>query len=135
MKKLILLPIVALILTACTAIQGNKNQTTTAVVSLSGTQWSLADKVQGNIPTMQFLDNKVSGNAGCNSYFANVTLNEQAKTMEVGVVGSTRKSCPEMEAERNFLHLLPQANAYKLNGSVLELYKNDLLLLKFNQVK
>ena len=38
-----------------------------------------------------------------------------------------------MSVEQNFLKMLSEANRYVINGSVLELYKDNLLLLKFNK--
>lgn len=128
MKKLILTTIIAAALVSCTSVSGPKKQ-----VSISGTSWILADQVKGNAPTLMIEDGKINGNAGCNNYFGQVNMDATVGNFSAGNVGATKKMCENMSVEDNYLKLLGQVNKYKVNGKTLELYKDNLLLLKFNK--
>ena len=85
------------------------------------------------MPTLNVENNRISGTGGCNNYFADVVLNAKNGSFVAGNVGSTRMACTNMTSEQNFFDLLAQVNRYDLNNGVLELYKDNLLLLRFNQ--
>jgi hypothetical protein len=40
-------------------------------------------------------------------------------------------ACQNMEVEDNYFRMLNEATKYVVNGNTLELYKGNLLLLKF----
>ena len=101
--------------------------------SIAATNWVLSDNVKGITPTLIIEDGKISGNAGCNNYFGALTSDTSTGSFVAGNVGSTRKMCDNMSVETNFLQMLSQANKYVVNGNVLELYKDGLLLMKFNK--
>ncbi|WP_435525663.1 META domain-containing protein [Chryseobacterium indoltheticum] len=42
-------------------------------------------------------------------------------------------ACANMSVEQNFLDMLNKANKYVVSGNTLELYQDNLLLLKFNK--
>lgn len=132
MKNLFLVISAALVITSCTATSGAK--VGTAQPALLGTEWVLAEDVNSDQPTMLVEAGKISGNAGCNNYFSNTfTSNPKIGDFVVSNIGSTRKKCLNMTVENSFLGMLQEANKYIINGTSLELYKDNLLLLKFNK--
>ena len=76
---------------------------------------------------------KITGNAGCNNYFGELSLDATAGNFIVKNVGSTRMSCDNMEVESQFLRMLNEADKYVVSGNTLELYKGNLLLMKLNK--
>jgi heat shock protein HslJ len=105
--------------------------------SLIRTSWELADKVSGKVPTLILEEGKVSGNSGCNSFFAEVKEMSSNGSLSFDKMGSTRMMCAakEMETESYFLSMLSKVNKYSVSGETLELYQDKLLLLKFNKIK
>src|SRR5690606_41190362 len=45
-------------------------------------------------------------------------------------IGSTKKMCENIAGEATYFNMLPKANRYRISGSTLELFQNDLLLLR-----
>ncbi|MDR2206464.1 MAG: META domain-containing protein [Flavobacteriaceae bacterium] len=130
MKKLLLIFVLA-ILASCSSVPKNKTKTQP---SLLNTNWTLAETLRGKkIPTLSIENGRISGNAGCNNYFGEVLLDPTTGNFSVSKVGSTKMACDNMSIEDNFLKLLSQVNKYAVNGNALELYKDDLLLMKFNK--
>ncbi|MDO5615641.1 MAG: META domain-containing protein [Cruoricaptor ignavus] len=132
MKNIILGFGISIVLVSCSAVSslsklGGKQ------ASIADTQWVLAETVKGKTPTLVLEGNRVSGNAGCNNYFGDVVLDTTAGNFSVKNVGSTRMSCDNMSVEQNYLSMIQQADKYVVNGDVLELYKGNLLLVKFNK--
>lgn len=103
--------------------------------SLVNTKWTLADNVKGKIPTLNIEGEKINGNAGCNNYFGVVQLDPSAGNFTAGQMGSTRMMCDNMNVEKNFMEMVGKANKYVISGNTLELYKDNLLLLKFNKAE
>jgi len=68
-------------------------------------------------------DGTVSGNAGCNQYFANYSVDGNA--IEIGLTGTTFMFCPEppgvMEQESEYLAALQSAATYRIEGDQLEM--------------
>lgn len=133
MKHLILTISAAVMLASCAAsnysVKKGGNQ-----VALEGSSWVLAEQVSTEQPTLVVEAGKITGNTGCNNYFSNnVAIDAKAGTFAATEVGSTRKACINMSVETGFLNMLQQANRYVVNGESLELYKDNLLLLKFNK--
>ena len=102
--------------------------------SLAGTSWTLAylgewhslnSPISGPDVTIEFFEGgELLGNAGCNSYISN-DFRADNSIFFSGVVGSTRKSCPNpsgiMEQEARFLELLSSAEFYAVSGNTLTL--------------
>ncbi|WP_312090686.1 META domain-containing protein [Chryseobacterium sp.] len=101
--------------------------------SIVNTKWALADNVKGQIPTLQIEGSKINGNSGCNRFFGGVVMDTASGKFETSGVGSTRMACNNMSVEKNFLDMLQKANKYVVSGDTLELYQDNLLLLKFNK--
>lgn len=101
---------------------------------LEGSSWVLAEQVSTEQPTLVVEAGKITGNTGCNNYFSsNVTIEPKGGVFGASNVGSTKKACINMSVETGFLNMLQQANRYVVNGNSLELYKDNLLLLKFDK--
>ena len=71
--------------------------------------------------------NLISGNGGCNDFFASIEANDGA--IEVGPVGATRRFCAEpagvMEQEAAFFAALESAATYTVDGDFIELRNAD----------
>lgn len=134
MKNLFLSISTAVILASC----GTMSSPSTSKVgksqpSLANTKWILADNVKGKVPTMNIEGEKINGNAGCNNYFGTVQLDATTGNFSAGQMGSTKMACDNMNVEQNFMDMVAKANKYVVSGNTLELYKDSLLLLKFNK--
>lgn len=84
--------------------------------------------VQGTQITVTFgNDGKVSGNAGCNRFTANYSVEE--KSISIGQAASTKMMCLDpvgvMEQESAFLQALSSATTFRLEDDQLELRTRD----------
>ncbi len=95
---------------------------------LEGTVWQLDSFVSNDAVTAydvtitaEFAAGRISGSAGCNSYFTDYTLT--GDKIQIGPVGSTKMACDEvkMEAEGRFLTGLGSAESYTIDGHTLTL--------------
>ena len=108
-----------------------------APIRLDGSQWvvteyrtesgELAGVMKGSELTMTFgADGRVTGSAGCNSYFASYAL--QADGVRFGLPGATRMFCGEpaglMDQEFRFLSLLEKVAGLRLEGGNLSLMED-----------
>ena len=61
-----------------------------------------------------FKDGRFTGSSGCNNYFAPAKEGTMPGDVEVGLAGTTRKSCPdkEMSVERRFLDQLARVKKF-----------------------
>lgn len=132
MKKLILIAILSLSIVSCTSRLGNASKVGKNQAPITGTQWVLADDI-ANKPTLLIEQNRISGNAGCNNYFSEATIDTSAGNFSAKAIGSTRKMCNNMTTETSYLSVLPEVNKYVVTETTLELYKDNLLLLKFKK--
>jgi len=83
-------------------------------------------------PTITFaaLSGRVSGNAGCNTYFGDYSTNVNSLT--IGELAVTKKMCPkeQMVVENQFLEAMNNVGGYRIQENVLTLYaKNDQSVL------
>ena len=132
MKNIFLSIFVAATLVACTSMSSSK--VGSSQVNIANTKWSLAENVKGNKPKLVLEAGKLTGNAGCNNYFGELSLDATAGNFKTNNVGSTRKMCENMEVESQFFNMLKEVDKYVVNAGVLELYKGNLLLMKFNKL-
>lgn len=135
MKNLFLSIGAAVILASCGATAGTSSQVGKAQASISNTKWTLAENVKGKTPTLNIEGEKVTGNAGCNNYFGTLSTDATSGKFNAGQMGSTRMACDNMSVEKNFLDMMQKANKYVVSGTTLELYQDNLLLLKFNKAQ
>lgn len=134
MKNLFLSICTFAVLASCgTTKNASSSNVGKAQPSIANTKWVLADNVKGQVPTLNVEGSKINGNAGCNRYFGGVTMETASGKFEASQMGSTKMACANMSVEQNFLDMLNKANKYVVSGTILELYQDNLLLLKFNK--
>ncbi len=129
MKNVFLAVFAAAAMVSCSTMSTSK--VGTSQVNIANTKWTLADDVKGKTPTLNVEAGRITGNGGCNSYFGDLTLDPTAGNFAVKNVGATKMACQNMEVEDNYFRMLNEATKYVVNGNTLELYKGNLLLLKF----
>lgn len=135
MKNLILAFCSIILLASCSSVNGLKSKSGKSQMSINNSSWRVADDLKGTSPTLLIKDGKITGNAGCNNYFSNeVNLDPTVGNFSIKNIGSTRKMCDNMEVETNFLKMLDETTKYVVQGNILELYKGDLLLVRFNKM-
>ncbi len=72
---------------------------------------------------------KISGNNGCNDYYANIKQFTYSK-IEIGQVATTKKACMGKNVEKEFDDALSKIKAYKLEGDNVTFFdgqNNELL--------
>lgn len=130
MKNIILALFAFIAVASCASLSGSSSKQEV----VTNTKWILADNVSGSkVPTLNIEAKRVSGNGGCNNFFADATVDAKNGTFLIGNVGSTRMACVDLKTEQNFFNLLEQANKYSVKDGFLELYKDNLLLLRFKK--
>ncbi len=78
--------------------------------------------------TLAFNNGRISGHAGCNSYFGSVTTGNNPRDISLGQIGSTRMACsPEaMELESRYLQLLSNVTGFGfLNARLALTWQRD----------
>lgn len=133
MKNIFLSLFAVAVLASCSSVATTKAGSKQPAIA--GTHWVLGENVKGTAPTLNVEAGKITGNAGCNNYFGELIMNTSNGSFSAGNVGSTKKMCENMSVEQNFLQMLSQANKYVVNGSTLELYRDNLLLMKLNKAE
>jgi len=108
--------------------------------SLSGTSWEVEGIHDYQVrPHINFDDEKgISGNAGCNSIVSkDISVRSTKGEFSVKNVASTQMLCPSevMKTERNFIKILESADRYVVYKNKLELFKGNILLIKFRDTK
>jgi heat shock protein HslJ len=92
-----------------------------APLALAGTHWMRIDddNAAPHFPTLDFGDARASGFAGCNRWFADVSVDGAA--LSFGPVGSTRMMCPPpaMAAETALFDALSRTRAARREGEEL----------------
>lgn len=131
MKNLVLGIAAMAFVASCTTTSSTTK--TKSQPSIANTKWVLSEQVKGKTPTLNIEGNRVTGNAGCNNYFGELMLDTTAGNFVANNIGSTKMACENMATESNYLKMLSQANKYVVNGNVLELYRDNLLLVKFTK--
>ncbi|KQT33845.1 heat-shock protein HslJ [Chryseobacterium sp. Leaf405] len=135
MKNIFLSICTAAVLASCGAMAGSSSKVGKSQAPLTNTRWALADNVKGKTPTLNIEGEKINGNAGCNNYFGTAKVDPSTGNFSAGQLGSTKMACDNMSVEKNFMDMVGKANKYVLTGNVLELYQDNLLLLKFNKAE
>ena len=74
--------------------------------------------------TLHTEESRIHGNAGCNSFFGNYTLEGDNK-INFEQMGITRMACPEMQTEDEFMQVLGKATFYVLTDNELTLQDAD----------
>jgi heat shock protein HslJ len=131
MKKILLATVIILSVVSCGAI----STITKKQPSLVNTKWVLVDNTSGKTPTLIVESARITGNGGCNNYFSEVVLNSGNGNFVLGNIASTKMACNNMNIEQNYFDVLQQANKYTVKNGILELYKDNLLLLRFKKLE
>jgi len=109
--------------------------------SLTGTAWTLVELGGRSIepppargaPTLRFDEaDRVSGFAGCNSYFGSYQL--QGAQLRFGEIGSTRMACTDdssMTLEQQYLAALGTVTRWERSGSTLTLSSDQGTVARF----
>ena len=102
-----------------------------SLADLGGHEWVLLELGRDQpLPqdveiSLVFQDDKVSGNSGCNNYFAGV-VSPNPGELGFNGMGATRMVCPEamMDVERRYLQALAGASGYRFLAGRLVLTCN-----------
>lgn len=139
LKFIYSLILVVLLTESCSTAKNtmeNKNENTTAQHKLSGTYTvHFIDKDEVALKTLKLTfnadTNKISGFAGCNSFFGTYTVS-QNHTIAFTNIGATKKYClPEFNTvERNFMKALGSVNSFLIQGTNLSLLQNKVSVIK-----
>ena len=119
---------------SCSTMATSKSKVGKPQPNISNTQWTLADQVKGKKPTLVIESARITGNGGCNNYFGEVMIDRTVGNFMATNVGATKKMCEHMSEETTYFSMLGAATKYVVNGTTLELYKDNLLLLKFTKL-
>jgi heat shock protein HslJ len=100
------------------------DSTTWEVVSFNNGRGAVTTLLEGSAISAAFDDeNRVSGNSGCNDYFATWLASDGA--IHIGAIGSTRRLCDEpagiMEQEAEYQAALQSARTYTIVGNNMEM--------------
>jgi heat shock protein HslJ len=91
-------------------------------VALPGSAWVLSQingADVGSEITLVFNDDRLSGNASCNNYFSQYTV--EGKELTLGPVGSTLMACPDMDDETTYLEALSDVSRFRVDEQQLVL--------------
>lgn len=113
--------LIALLFTAACASPGAGGSP--GIGDLAGSEWMMLNETRSATPpTIAFTEDRASGYAGCNRWFASVGRTDQA--IEFGDIGLTRMMCspPSMEAERAFTTALRDTRGFRIENGELVLY-------------
>ena len=81
-------------------------------------------------PTILFdaEENKISGFAGCNNFFG--SYDPENNQLDFSKMGLTRKMCPDMSIENDFINNMKSVTYYKIDNNQLMFYnKSDEILM------
>jgi len=118
---------------------------TQQTINLENTSWKLEsylssiDHIVSPISTtkltLEFKDEKISGSAGCNNYFAK--YKQEGSNLTFGLIGATKMYCTNpsvMEQETTYLSSLEATKKFKIEGDKLKLMdSNGKVLLTFTK--
>lgn len=113
---------------------------------LLGTYWKLVEVMgkpvthpEGRMPAHMVLnaeENRVAGNAGCNSFFSTYELDEATRRIRFEQAGSTMMACADMSTEEAFHKAFVQVDNYSLADGKLALNNARMApLLRFEAVE
>ena len=101
---------------------------------LVGTSWQLIQimgrdiKAEGDSYTLQLHDDgTVSGQGDCNLLTANYTTNSK-RALNIDQIGSTRRLCPNAEAEQAYFEMLDKVTHYEMDRDMMILLSDGTLV-------
>lgn len=96
-----------------------------------------SSSIQAAQQTLSFSnDGKISGNAGCNEYFANYEID--SNKLSFSAIGSTKMFCGDglMAEETAFLLALEKAASYRISADSLQIFAaDDTTLISFSRAE
>lgn len=110
-------------LSACATATTGGGGSDAALGALAGSEWMMLNENRSATPpTIAFTEDRASGYAGCNRWFAGAGASEHG--LDFQAVGMTRMMCspPSMEAERAFAAVLADTRGYRIENGELVLY-------------
>lgn len=111
------------LLSACASATTGIGGNSAPLGALAGSEWMMLNEARSATPpTIAFAQDRASGYAGCNRWFASASASDQG--LDFGDVGTTRMMCspPSMEAERAFTTTLNDTRGYRIENGELVLY-------------
>ena len=125
--KMVLLPASFLLLISCsqTPMFFEENS-----IEIENKQWQLINTEQTLLLNSETM--RATGYGGCNSFFADYTL--EGNQLSIGLIGSTKRLCMENSEESGYFKKLGQVNTFSLEGSTLNLFGEQGLLLQLTPV-
>lgn len=140
MKKLLLLAaFMALIITSCRST-GTASPTallTSGNCQLESINGKKADAAafKNGLPTANFsIDNKITGNSGCNQYGGAYNINEE-DGINISEMFSTKMFCDGVTGEALYLDALTKVNVAKIDKDKLVLLKDVDEVLVFKHME
>jgi len=134
-KSFIAIVVTTLLFTGCAAGEpSTANTTEQAVKQLEGTKWNLVSfgLTRMAVPkkaSIIFKEGHYSGNGGCNGVGGDYVLESDKLTLSAGF--STMMACPELDLEHKYMKYLGNVTDYSIEGDMLDLRSEDLILLRF----
>ena len=104
--------------------------------NLDSMRWNLTEinrqKVKNSKVFIEIDQNRLTGNAGCNQIFAQVSV--KGKKISFGEITKTKMFCTEdgvMKLEIDFTNALEKVTRFEKSGNALKFYERNRLILKF----
>lgn len=139
MKRLIALPFLCLLLFSCDALKPITRVSTDERKLVS--EWLLQNENETehglNTKPLSLIFSKdlnkstLNGFAGCNNFQG--AYNALSGKIMIEEVAITKRACPQLDAENQYLSLLKKVNRYEIKGNNLYLYQDQLILLHFKK--
>lgn len=143
MKKSILALAISLLAFACSTPESNTEFNDEAearhevVFDLTDNQWNLTELNGGEFelsegfdtaPYIAFVreeeENKITGNAGCNSYFGDYELSE-GNSISFSKMGATMMACPNHELEQSYLDAVETTVSFIIDQNTLSFLNEE----------
>lgn len=93
--------------------------------NLAGSEWGFADETGKQARFIQFREDAVGGNLGCNHFTGKYTFEDGV--LKIGPLASTRMACPPevMQRETEFAAILESAQSAETSAKTLVLSDAD----------
>lgn len=118
--------------TGCSDSSASEIEDTKWVLDSYGDRDNPQDVIEGTEVTVTFNseDSRVTGSAGCNSYFGGYEIDDG---LNIGMIANTEMYCGEpegrMDQETEYLKILQAAESYTVEGSTLTIDCGDDVLI------
>jgi heat shock protein HslJ len=140
MKPLIFVVLSLILLVGCgpgkkTTVVNKEADPQMSNSTLSNSPWLLSI-LNGNVvhsqmernPYIKFNPNEMSGNAGCNNFKANYSIQNNS-VLTFGQFSITKMTCPDFAIENSFLNALKDTKSFIIKSDTLILLNSDRVAL------